>query len=258
MVWTKDHDVLLIREILVFRPFTFKFGSRERGQAWDKIADTLNTVQQVRFSVDQRGVRERYAKLEKAYKKKMREEHQASGISPEFTELDQGLETIIEMTESAQIEISETHESKRKQLTRNKETAEEVRKRAMERLSQTKARERDGQESATKKRRTQFDRWEYLQNKERREESQNKINADFREREQAFKEKKHKDLCDLKERDLILREKELNLKMHLQKEQEQRDQHLYRSMEKIKQQQDELSKQLCELKEILASLSKSC
>ena len=87
-MWTKDHDVLLIREILVFRPFAFKFGSRERGQAWDKIAETLNTVQQVRFSVDQRGVRERYAKLEKAYKKRMRKEHQASGISPELAELD--------------------------------------------------------------------------------------------------------------------------------------------------------------------------
>jgi len=75
MVWKIDHDVLLIKENLVLRPFAFKFGSRERGQAWDKIAETLNTVQQVRFSVDQRGVRERYAKLEKAYKKRMREEH---------------------------------------------------------------------------------------------------------------------------------------------------------------------------------------
>ena len=65
MVWTIDHDVLLLREILVLRPF----GSRERGQAWDKIAATVNTLQQVRFSVDQRGVRERYAKLEKAYKR---------------------------------------------------------------------------------------------------------------------------------------------------------------------------------------------
>ena len=45
MVWTIDHDVLLIREILVLRPFAFKFGSREREQAWDKIAETLNTVQ---------------------------------------------------------------------------------------------------------------------------------------------------------------------------------------------------------------------
>jgi len=69
MVWTIDHDVLLLREILVLRPFAFKFGSRERGQAWDKIAATVNTLQQVRFSVDQRGVRERYAKLEKAYKR---------------------------------------------------------------------------------------------------------------------------------------------------------------------------------------------
>ena len=73
----------------------------------------------------------------------------------------------------------------------------------MERLSQTKAREKEGQESATKQRKIQFDRWEYLQNKEKREESQNKIDVDFRKREQAFKEKKYKDLCDLKERDLI-------------------------------------------------------
>ena len=83
----------------------FKFGSRERGQAWDKIPDTLNTVQQVRFLVDQRGVRERCTKPEKAYNKRMREEHQASAISPEITELDQGLETVIEMTESAQLEM---------------------------------------------------------------------------------------------------------------------------------------------------------
>jgi len=84
----------------------------------------------------------------------MREEHQASGISPEITELHQGLETLIEMTESAQIELSsDIQESKQKQSAKNKETAEEVRKRAMERLSQTKAREKEGQESATKKRR---------------------------------------------------------------------------------------------------------
>ena len=36
----------------------------------------------------------------------MREEHQASSISPDITELDQGLETITEMIESAQIEMS--------------------------------------------------------------------------------------------------------------------------------------------------------
>ena len=70
--------VLLAREILVAKPFDYKFGSRERGQAWDKVAESLNLVQQIRFTVDQRGVRERYAKLERAYKKRLREEERAS------------------------------------------------------------------------------------------------------------------------------------------------------------------------------------
>ena len=78
MVWTKQHDIMLAREILVARPFVFKFGSRERGQAWDKVAEALNTVKQLRFHVDQRGVRERYEKLRKAYQKRMREEARAS------------------------------------------------------------------------------------------------------------------------------------------------------------------------------------
>ena len=42
-----------------------------------------------------------------ACKKRMREEHQASDISPDIAELEQGLEAIIEMTESVQIEMSD-------------------------------------------------------------------------------------------------------------------------------------------------------
>ena len=57
MVWTKEHDVLLQREILVAKPFDYKFGSRERGQAWDKVAESLNLVKQIRFTLDKRGVR---------------------------------------------------------------------------------------------------------------------------------------------------------------------------------------------------------
>ena len=74
MVWTREHDVLLAREILVAKPFSFKFGSREKGQIWDKFAEALNLVRNLRFNVDQRGVRERYDKLKKAYQKCMREE----------------------------------------------------------------------------------------------------------------------------------------------------------------------------------------
>ena len=44
MIWTKDHDVLLCREILAEEPYQYKHGSRERGKSWDKIADALNRV----------------------------------------------------------------------------------------------------------------------------------------------------------------------------------------------------------------------
>ena len=32
MLWTKNHDILLCREILVEEPYKFKRGSSERGQ----------------------------------------------------------------------------------------------------------------------------------------------------------------------------------------------------------------------------------
>ena len=67
--------------------------------------------------MDQRGPKRAYAKQEKAFKRKMREEHQASGIRPEIFEVCQGLETIIEMTESTQIEMSDIQEIRQKQLT---------------------------------------------------------------------------------------------------------------------------------------------
>ena len=52
MVWSTSHDVLLCREILVIEPYRYKVGTRERGQAWDKVASALNLVEGLRFLVD--------------------------------------------------------------------------------------------------------------------------------------------------------------------------------------------------------------
>ena len=78
-------------------PFAFKFGSKETGQAWDKVAEALNSAQQLRLNVDQRGVRERY-KFKKSLSKCMRKEERASGISPEMNELDEAIESIAELS----------------------------------------------------------------------------------------------------------------------------------------------------------------
>ena len=81
MAWTYDHDILLCREILVEEPYKFKTGTRDRGQAWEKIANNLNQNNaDCRVIVNQRGVRDRYTILEKAFREKMAAEENASGI----------------------------------------------------------------------------------------------------------------------------------------------------------------------------------
>ena len=41
MVWTKEHYLLLVQEVLVTKPFNFKHGSRERGNAGIKLQSLL-------------------------------------------------------------------------------------------------------------------------------------------------------------------------------------------------------------------------
>ena len=135
MMWTNQHDILLCREIMLEEPYKFKHGSRERGQCWDKIANSLNSVEKPKFNVDQRSVRDHYMKLGKMHKRKMAAEERASGISPEHTELDEALQDIIERSEGAQDELAKGEERKEKNAEKDKETAENARKRSMERLS---------------------------------------------------------------------------------------------------------------------------
>ena len=88
MKWKFEQDVILFREILGIEPLNYRYGSRERGQAWEKIAQNLNQSANPKFNLDQRAVRDHYLKLQKIFKRKVAAEETASGISPESTELD--------------------------------------------------------------------------------------------------------------------------------------------------------------------------
>ena len=68
-------------------------------------------------------------KLKKAYHKRMMEEERASGISPEMSELDEAIESIVELSEVAEKEIMEAQSAKNKCSEAERETAESVRKR---------------------------------------------------------------------------------------------------------------------------------
>ena len=152
MTWSKQHDIALCMEVLVIQPNQHKYGSRDRGQCWHKIAKHLNQIEQPHFTVDQRAVRDRFCKLQKDFKQKRAFEERASGICPdEPDELEQALEDIAEMEKDQQEQLSIGESKKRLFLEKEKETAETMRKRAMERMGESRARENVEREAKKRK-----------------------------------------------------------------------------------------------------------
>ena len=44
MYWSKDHDLLLVREVLIVDPYSQPKGIRERVKLWEEIALNLSAV----------------------------------------------------------------------------------------------------------------------------------------------------------------------------------------------------------------------
>ena len=205
MLWTKNHDILLCREILVGEPYKFKCGSRERGHCWDTIANHLNSMREERFIVDQRSVRDRFTKLEKLHKRKMAEEEKASGISPEITEID--IVDIVEITREVQEHLAMENEEKENVAQKEKETAENVRKRSMERLAETKARE-----NIKKSNKQKSSPLGYFREKHEKELDLKREEIELKKREMAIKEKEAEISLEIKAKEQERKTKEMELK----------------------------------------------
>ena len=111
---------------------------RKRGCLWNNITIDLNGLDHPRFKVNKRSVRDRLTLLITKYKAKVGKEENAAGISCGESELDQALEEIIDKEKLADEKSSETKNKEKEEKT----AAEEHRKTAMERLSQTKKKKR--------------------------------------------------------------------------------------------------------------------
>ena len=88
MKWSKDHDIIFLRELLLFEPWNYKYGSKERGSFWERLSESLNQLTEISFKVTQRSVQDHYQALEKSYKKQKQEEDRQSGIIPEINRRD--------------------------------------------------------------------------------------------------------------------------------------------------------------------------
>ena len=133
MIWTDDHDILLLREMIASELFQFKKGSPDRGKIWESIQERLNKLDNPKFVIkEKRGVRDRWNLLQARFKRMQREELQASGIDCELSEKDALIEELCEKEDS--------FSAKDKKKSDDKEAAEEIRKKAMERMSSKKNR----------------------------------------------------------------------------------------------------------------------
>ena len=133
MEWTDDHDILLLREMIASELFQFKKGSPDRGKIWESIQERLSKLDNPKFVIkEKRGVRDRWNLLQARFKRMQREELQASGIDCELSENDALIEELCEKEDS--------FSAKDKKKSDDKEAAEEIRKKAMERMSSKKNR----------------------------------------------------------------------------------------------------------------------
>lgn len=153
MTWTQEHNEMLIEEIYHYEPYKYKHGSKYRGNAWEMISESLNSIEKPKFSVNQKSVRDHYNLLDKEHRKRIKEEEKASGISPEHTELEEHMQDLIERFDAKDSEDQLADEEKKEKSEAETAKAEEMRRMSMETMAQSRKRKGDEQKETKKKRR---------------------------------------------------------------------------------------------------------
>lgn len=164
-------------------PYKFKLRTPERGQAWESVAQQLNSIHQPIFRVTTRSVRDRFSLLSTKYAHKLRTEENASGIEVEQSELEKLIEEILEREKNAKNELESKDREKRSKVEKEKALAEKVRKEAMERMAKRKGDDEDNKENKPKIRRSTADAIEYLREKSTNEREHRKEELEIRKRE---------------------------------------------------------------------------
>lgn len=198
MTWTEEHDKILCREILCVDPFTgTKKKTVQRGAKWKEVAVNLMAISEPKFKVDVRGVRDRYNLLAQRLRAKLKEEERASGVDTDMSETETALEEIIEKEDAADDLQESGCAQKRRNKEAEKETAESMRNKAMERLGQTQKGEGGDEGSKKKKRSNGNDTLLFLREKNEMMEGLKREEMELKKKEMELEEKKHSDFMKL-------------------------------------------------------------
>ena len=119
---------MLLREILLYEPWVYKYKSEERGKVWALVAESLNKFKDYVFNVTGRSVRDRYISLEKDYKSKDNKERRASGIAPdELSEEEKAIEDIMSRFKESEAMAQKESNAKAKKASQDATRGEEMR-----------------------------------------------------------------------------------------------------------------------------------
>lgn len=151
MVWTEHHNEMLIREMYLLAPWEHKKGSPQRGNVWEQISCSLNDLDEPKFNVTQKSVRDHYNLLERQQKKRIRDEEKASGISPEHTEFEDSMEDIISLFLRKDEEDQKNDEEKKEKSEVEAAQVSDMKHSAMESFAQSQKRKGQDQERKRKR-----------------------------------------------------------------------------------------------------------
>ena len=203
----------MCREVLDIEPYQFKLRSPERGKAWETISSHLNATSYPKFRVTPRSVRDRYNLRTKKFQVRLNKEERASGIS------DNLLEEILEKEKAAKEKLENDGEDKKKSLTNEKAAAEDMRKRALERVGQTAKRKGkeeglEAEKSKRKSRKSTDEAVEYLKERASKE-------IQLREQELEMRKKEHDSMSQWEREKNEQQDKMLSSMLKQQEQQQQ-------------------------------------
>ena len=113
--------------------------TRERSNAWSRIADSLNSTDNPKFYVNQRSVQEQFNLILTQQKTKISAEVTATGIEvKEQTSTENLLEELDEKIKEAEAEFKAKTLEQSQKAEKEKAAIEDVRKKALETLAEMK------------------------------------------------------------------------------------------------------------------------
>ena len=263
MHWSKDHDILLVREVLAVDPYSEPKGSKERSKLWEEIAIHLNAVPDPQFSVTTRAVRDRVnLVLMKKYKKRMADEEKASGIAVDApTEFDSAMEQICEKADAADKDHENLSKENKAKIEKEKKEAEEMRNKALERVGETRKRKEDAdhgayadsKQPAKRGRRSGLETVEYLRELSENERKIKQEELELRRQEKAAQEKREQ---DYQQQQLRQQEQQQAIFASLQEQQQKQLQQINQMQLAMMQQQQQQSQALLAVLQELAKQKK--